>query len=72
VNVKRPEGPRNTIDANRYETVASLIGDTPFAVTPYFHLARKSCDVFADDAEAPSFGAIVPHVPRPDVHLFGA
>ena len=34
MSVKRPEGPLNTIDANRYETVASLIGDTPFAVTP--------------------------------------
>jgi hypothetical protein len=49
-----------------------LIGDTPFAVTPYIHLHRTSYDVFADDRENPSFGAIVPHVPYPDVYLFGA
>lgn len=60
------------VEASHYETIAGLIGDTPFSVTPCFHLHRKSCDVFADDAENPNFGVIVPHVPYPDVYLFGA
>jgi hypothetical protein len=60
------------VDASRFETIAGLIGDTPFAVTPYFHLHRESCDVFADDAENLEFGVIVPHVFYPDVYLFGA
>lgn len=59
------------IEPNRFETIAGLVGDTPFAVTPYFHLRRKSCDVFADNAVKPNFGVIVPHVPNPDVYLFG-
>lgn len=60
------------VDANRFEAIAGLVGDTPFSVTPYFHLHRKSCDLYADDAANPQLGVIVPHVPYPDVYLFGA
>jgi hypothetical protein len=49
-----------------------MVGDTAFTVTPYFHLRRKSCDVFADAAKSPRFGVIIPHTPYPDVYLFGA
>jgi hypothetical protein len=72
MNINKPQRPLNTVDPNRYEAVANLIGDTPFAVMRYLHLGRKSCDVFADDAKNPRLGAIVPHIPYPDVYLFGA
>jgi hypothetical protein len=60
------------LEPGQFETIAETIGDTPFTVTPYFHLRRRTCDVYADDANQPHYGAIIPHTPRPDVYLFGA
>ena len=60
------------VEVSQFEAIADMVGDTPFTVTPFFHLCRTSCDVFANVASSPRFGAIVPHVPYPDVYLFGA
>lgn len=62
----------DTVGRDRFECVSGLIGDTPFAVTPYFFLQRGACQVYADDSEQPRYGAIVPTTPRPDVFVFGA
>ena len=62
----------NTLDRDRFESVARLIGDTPFTVTPYFFLQRGTCQVYADRPEQPRYGAIVPATPLPDIFVFGA
>lgn len=60
------------LDPDRFDEIAGRVGDTPFTVSPYFFLRRRACDVYADDAQHPSYGAIVPHTPAPDVYVFGA
>jgi hypothetical protein len=57
---------------SQFEGIAQRVGDTPFTATPYFFLKRGCCQVYADRAEQPRYGAIVPCVPCPDVYLFGA
>ena len=60
------------LNRDRFGMIAELVGDTPFTVTPYFLLQRGACDVYADTPEAPAYGAIIPHTPRPTAYLFGA
>ena len=60
------------LDAGRFDEIADLLSDTPFTVAPYFFLRRRACDVYADAAKRPAYGAIVPHSPAPDVYVFGA
>ena len=49
------------LHSSRCATIAEMVGDTPFTVTPYFLLRRGACDVYVDAAERPRFGVIVPH-----------
>lgn len=60
------------LESSQFEAIARRVGDTPFTATPYFFLKQGRCQVYADRAEAPRYGAIVPDVPCPDVYLFGA
>lgn len=60
------------LDRDRFESIASIVGDTPFTATPFFLLQQRTCDVVADASDAPRYGAIIPHAPRPTVHVFGA
>lgn len=60
------------LDSSQFEAVSECMGDTPFTATPYFFLRRRLCEVYADSADAPRFGAVVPHTPCPDVYTFGA
>jgi hypothetical protein len=53
------------VDSSRFDAIPGMIEDTPFAVTSYFHLRRKSCDLFADDAENPDLGLSCPMPPIP-------
>jgi hypothetical protein len=57
------------VDTNRSDAISDLIGDTPFTVTPFFHLRWRSCDLYADDAVNPQVGIIVPHVLYPDIYF---
>jgi GNAT superfamily N-acetyltransferase len=59
------------LDRDHLDTIAEMIGDTPFTVTPHFLLRRHHCDVYANASGQPRYGVIVPHTPHPDVHLFG-
>ncbi len=60
------------LDASRFDAAAEIVGDTPFTVTAYFLLKHRRCDVYADSAAQPRYGAVVPHAPDPDVYVFGA
>jgi GNAT superfamily N-acetyltransferase len=63
-------GKMEPVDTHRFDTIATLVGDTPFSVTPRFFLQRRACDVYADSVERPRCALIVPHTPAPEAHLF--
>ena len=59
-----------SLDGSRFDEIAEALGDTPFAVTPYFFLRRAACDVYVDDAARAGYLVIVPNAPAADVYVF--
>lgn len=69
---REDEQPMVQLDECHFDAIAEFVGDTPFAVTPYFLLRRRACNVYADAAGQPRYVVVVPHAPRSDVYVLGA